>query len=125
MEILGEFKHQTTSQTVDLQNDFLGIENRRWVLANSNTETINANGKLIFPVPVLRSKQASAGLHYNKKQFLISAEAFIKNVDGITSRSQSFQNQFQFFRFFQNFPRISCRSCLLWTRKSCVFRVFL
>tara|TARA_R110002049_G_scaffold993_11_gene7231 strand:- start:14915 stop:17230 length:2316 start_codon:yes stop_codon:yes gene_type:complete len=83
-EVLGEFKSQTTSQIIDLQNDFLGIEKRRWVLSNNNT------------IPVLKSKQLSAGIHFNKNKVLISAEAYIKKVDGITTRSQGFQNQFQF-----------------------------
>ena len=30
-----ENKHQTTSQIVDLQQDFLGIEKRRWTLSNN------------------------------------------------------------------------------------------
>ncbi|WP_246041062.1 TonB-dependent receptor plug domain-containing protein [Flavivirga rizhaonensis] len=95
-EVLGEFKHQTTSQIIDLQNDFLGIENRRWVLSNNNEENIVINNKTIYPVPVIKSKQLSAGVHYNKNKLLISAEAYIKKVDGITSRSQGFQNQYQF-----------------------------
>lgn len=95
-EVLGEFKHQTTSQIIDLQNDFLGIENRRWVLANNNSDNIVINGKTISPVPVVKSKQLSAGIHYNKNKLLISAEGYIKKVDGITTRSQGFQNQYQF-----------------------------
>ncbi|GAA3616169.1 TonB-dependent receptor plug domain-containing protein [Flavivirga amylovorans] len=95
-EVLGEFKHQTTSQIIDLQNDFLGIENRRWVLSNNNEENIVINNKTIYPVPVIKSKQLSAGIHYNKNKLLVSAEAYIKKVDGITTRSQGFQNQFQF-----------------------------
>ncbi|WP_346882774.1 TonB-dependent receptor plug domain-containing protein [uncultured Algibacter sp.] len=83
-DILGEYKSQTTSQIIDLQNDFLGIEKRRWVLANNGT------------IPVIKSKQVSAGLHYNQNKLLISTEAYIKKVDGITTRSQGFQNQFQF-----------------------------
>ncbi|WP_406682761.1 TonB-dependent receptor plug domain-containing protein [Seonamhaeicola sp. MEBiC1930] len=83
-EFLGEFKSQTTSQIIDLQNDFLGIEKRRWVLSNNQN------------VPVLKSKQASVGVHYNKNKLLISAETYIKKVEGITTRSQGFQNQFQF-----------------------------
>jgi hypothetical protein len=83
-EILGEFKSQTTSQVIDLQNDFLGIEKRRWILSNNNN------------IPVVKSKQISAGIHYNKKGLLISVESYIKNVDGITTRSQGFQNQYQF-----------------------------
>jgi hypothetical protein len=84
VEILGEFKSQTTTQIIDLQNDFLGIEKRRWVLSNNST------------IPVLKSKQASAGIHFNKNKLLLSGEAYIKKVDGITTRSQGFQNQYQF-----------------------------
>ncbi|MEC3906957.1 FecR domain-containing protein [Tamlana sp. 2201CG12-4] len=95
-EVLGEFKSQTTSQIIDLQNDFLGIEKRRWVLANNNTEVIEDGNQTIYPVPVLKSKQLSAGIHFNKNRLLISAEAYLKKVNGITTRSQGFQNQYQF-----------------------------
>ncbi|MEJ6791550.1 MAG: TonB-dependent receptor plug domain-containing protein [Lacinutrix sp.] len=83
VELLGEFKSQVTTQVIDRQNDFLGIEKRRWVLANNTT------------LPITESKQASIGLHYNKNKLLVSAEAFVKNVEGITTRSQGFQNQYQ------------------------------
>ncbi len=96
LEVLGELKSQTASQIIDLQNDFLGIEKRRWVLATERTETEVVNEKSLFPVPIVKSKQASAGIHFNKNKFLISAEAFIKKVDGITTRGQGFQNQYQF-----------------------------
>ncbi len=84
LEIQGEFKSQTTSQIIDLQNDFLGIEKRRWILSNNET------------VPVIKSKQVSAGIHFNKNNLLLSAETYLKYVDGITTRSQGFQNQYQF-----------------------------
>jgi len=84
LEILGEFKSQTTSQIIDLQNDFLGVEKRRWILSNNED------------IPIIRSKQISSGIHFNKNKLLISAEAYLKDVDGITTRSQGFQNQFQF-----------------------------
>lgn len=83
-EVLGEFKSQTTSQIIDLQNDFLGIEKRRWVLSNNDN------------IPIIKSKQASTGIRYNQNNLLISAEGYLKDVDGITTRSQGFQNQFQF-----------------------------
>lgn len=83
-EVLGEYKSQTTSQIIDLQNDFLGIEKRRWILANNDD------------IPIIKSKQVSTGLHFKKNGFIISAEGYVKKVDGITSRSQGFQNQFQF-----------------------------
>ena len=84
LEILGELKSQTTSQIIDLQNDFLGVEKRRWILSNDND------------IPIIESKQISVGIHFNKNRLLISAEAYIKDVEGITTRSQGFQNQFQF-----------------------------
>ena len=86
LELLGEFKSQTSSQIIDLQNDFLGIEKRRWILSNDQD------------IPIIKSKQASIGIHYNQNQFLVSAEAFYKDVEGITTRSQGFQNQFQFVK---------------------------
>ncbi|WP_370477975.1 TonB-dependent receptor plug domain-containing protein [Tamlana flava] len=95
-EVLGEFKSQTTSQIIDLQNDFLGIEKRRWVLSNNNTEVILNGNQTIYPIPVIKSKQLSTGIHFNKNKLLVSAETYIKKVDGITTRSQGFQNQFQF-----------------------------
>lgn len=85
-ELLGELKNQTTSQIIDLQNDFLGIEKRRWILANNES------------IPIIESKQASAGIHYSQNQWLVSAETYIKHVDNITSRSQGFQNQFQYVK---------------------------
>jgi hypothetical protein len=84
LEFLAELKSQTTSQIIDLQNDFLGIEKRRWILSNNED------------IPIIKSAQGAVGIHYNKNKLLISAEAFIKNVEGITARSQGFQNQFQF-----------------------------
>ncbi|WP_299608298.1 TonB-dependent receptor [uncultured Aquimarina sp.] len=84
LEILGEIKSQSTSQIIDLQNDFLGIENRRWVLSNDNN------------IPVLKSNQISVGLSYNHNNWLISTDIYRKEVSGIITRSQGFQNQFEF-----------------------------
>ncbi|CAM1341157.1 TonB-dependent receptor plug domain-containing protein [Tenacibaculum amylolyticum] len=80
----GELKSQAVSQIIDLQDDFLGIEKRRWILANNST------------VPIITSKQLSLGISYKENDLLISGEVYIKDVDGITARSQGFQNQFQF-----------------------------
>jgi len=84
LEFLAELKSQTTSQIIDLQNDFLGIEKRRWILSNNED------------IPIIKSVQGAVGIHYNKNKLLISVEAFLKDVEGITARSQGFQNQFQF-----------------------------
>ncbi|MDH7444397.1 TonB-dependent receptor [Aquimarina sp. 2201CG14-23] len=83
-EILGEFKHQNTSQIINFQNDFLGIEKRRWVLANDDD------------IPVIKSKQVSFGLQFNRKGWLVSSEGYYKLVNGITARSQGFRNQYEF-----------------------------
>lgn len=84
IEVLGELKNQSRTQIIDQPNDFLGIEKRRWMLANEGSR------------PIIKSEQISVGLHYTKKGWLASVEGFLKNVEGITSRSQGFQNQFQF-----------------------------
>ncbi len=83
-QILGEFKSQSTNQVIDLQQNFLGIERRRWTLANEND------------LPLTTSKQGSVGLNYAKRRLYISAEAFYKTVDGISTRTQGFQNENQF-----------------------------
>ena len=81
-ELLGELKSQTTSQVIDFQNDFLGVENRRWVLSNEED------------IPIIMGKQLSAGLTFKKRGWLASVEMYLKEIDGITSQSQGFQNQF-------------------------------
>ncbi|MCK8521704.1 TonB-dependent receptor plug domain-containing protein [Aquimarina sp. D1M17] len=84
IEALGEIKSQVTSQEIESQNDFLGIENRKWVLSNEED------------IPIIKSLQGSLGLTYSHKNWLVSTDVFYKNVDGITSASQGFQNQFEF-----------------------------
>lgn len=91
LEVLAEQKSQTTSQVIDFQTDFLGVENRRWVLSKPDE------------IPILISKQISLGLNYKRNGLLLNAEAYIKNVDGITTQSQGFQNQFQFIRTHGNY----------------------
>jgi hypothetical protein len=83
-ELLGELKSQTTTQIIDFQTDFLGVEKRRWTLVNGED------------IPVIQSKQASVGILFNKNNNLISIETYLKEVSGINSLSQGFQNQFQF-----------------------------
>ena len=84
IEALGEFKHQSTSQIVNFQNDFLGIEKRRWQLTDNNE------------IPIIESKQASIGIMYNNNGWLLDAKAYYKTVDGITTQSQSFTTKYEF-----------------------------
>lgn len=83
---LGEFKSQVTSQSIDLQEDFLGVENRRWILANNEN------------FPVIRSRQASAGLDFRSGGWYIDMEAYYKEVEGISTSNQGFQDQNEFRR---------------------------
>ena len=91
LELLGEVKSQTISQIIDLQQDFFGIEKRRWQLADDND------------FPITKSDQISLGLNYKRNGLLISIEAYNKNVRGINSRSQGFQNQFQLVEAIGNY----------------------
>jgi len=90
-EIAGEFKHQITSQIINFQNDFLGVEKRRWQLSNN------------VDIPVIESKQASIALNYSRKGWLVSTEGYYKKVTGITTQSQGFQNQYEFIKTAGNY----------------------
>nr|WP_299070537.1 carboxypeptidase-like regulatory domain-containing protein [uncultured Allomuricauda sp.] len=83
-EILGEFKSQSTNQVIDLEQNFLGIEKRRWIISDGNE------------LPITKSKQGSLGLNYSKNALYIGLEGFFKYVDGISTRTQGFQNENQF-----------------------------
>ncbi|MFP9099619.1 carboxypeptidase-like regulatory domain-containing protein [Flavobacterium sp. RHBU_24] len=84
LEVSAERKSQTVSQVIDLQQDFLGIEKRRWVLSNDND------------IPIQKSKQAAVGLNYSENGWYCAVEGFYKKISGIASNSQGFQNQFEF-----------------------------
>ncbi|KGO93438.1 TonB-dependent receptor plug domain-containing protein [Flavobacterium subsaxonicum] len=83
LEALAERKSQTASQIVALQADFLGIEKRRWVLANDND------------LPVQKSSQASVGATFKSRRWLVTLDNFYKKVDGITTFGQAFQDQLE------------------------------
>lgn len=84
LEAQAEMKHQNTSQVINFQNDFLGIEKRRWRLANE------------VEIPIMESKQASIGLNYEKNDWLTDVTGYYKTVDGITSQSQGFETKYEF-----------------------------
>ena len=86
LEVLGEFKHQNTSQVINFQSDFLGLEKRRWQLSND------------ADVPIIQSKQGSLGLSYERLNWLVHAVGFVKEVKGITTQSQGFLDQYEFVR---------------------------
>lgn len=82
--LLGEFKSQATNQVVDLEQNFLGIEKRRWTIADG------------LNLPVTQSKQGSLGLNYQAGGLYVGVEGFYKFVDGVSTETQGFQNQNQF-----------------------------
>nr|WP_321243172.1 TonB-dependent receptor [uncultured Psychroserpens sp.] len=84
IEAQGEYKHQSTSQIVNFQNDFLGIEKRRWQLTDNDS------------IPIIQSKQASLGITYKKSGWLLDVKGYYKTVDGITTQSQSFNTKYEF-----------------------------
>ncbi|MEE1896904.1 TonB-dependent receptor [Flavobacterium rakeshii] len=83
LEALGEFKSQATSQVAEVQQDFLGIEKRRWIMANGND------------IPIQKGRQISAGVYYKSGGWQVSLENFYKKVSGITTAEQGFQNQLE------------------------------
>lgn len=84
LEALGEFKSQYTNQIIDLEQNFLGLEKRRWTLADGNV------------LPIVQSKQGSFGINYDENRLYIGVEGFYKKVTGINVYTQGFQNQNQF-----------------------------
>ena len=87
----GEFKNQSANQKIDFQDDFLGIENRRWILANEEE------------IPISESKQTSLGLEFNQNNLLINVEGFYKEINGITASNQGFYNNFQYINATGNY----------------------
>ncbi len=86
ISISGERKSQTTSQVTEYQRDFMGVEKRRWVLAN------------FADVPLQQSTQAEIGFTYKNGSWIVTADQFYKKVSGISTPSQAFQNQLEFIR---------------------------
>lgn len=84
VELLGEFKSQVTNQIIDLEQNFLGIEKRRWILSDDDL------------LPITKSKQGSLGFNYDSNTLYVGIDGFYKEVNGINVYTQGFQNQNQF-----------------------------
>lgn len=81
-----EQRHQAIGQRVDLQSDFLGIEKRRWALADGQSK------------PLRQGLQGNLGWQYQYMDFGLNASLYYKKVTNLSAESQLFQNQFQFER---------------------------
>ncbi|TRX24285.1 TonB-dependent receptor [Flavobacterium franklandianum] len=84
LKLEGEYKNQSTTQIIDFEDDFLGVEKRRWVLVTDKD------------IPIATSKQGSFGVEFNQNKLNIEATGFYKIVDGITASNQGFYNSFQY-----------------------------
>lgn len=84
LKLEGELKNQTATQIIDFDDDFLGVEKRRWVLVNEES------------IPIATSQQVSFGVEYNTSRLHIDLSGFYKIVDGITASNQGFYNNFQY-----------------------------
>ncbi|MFD0933456.1 TonB-dependent receptor plug domain-containing protein [Psychroflexus salinarum] len=84
--LLGEIKNQTLTQVIDQQQDFLGVEKRRWILADEEN------------FPIINNQQIEAGFNFNKRGWLLQGSLYHKIVEGISSGSQGFQNQLEFLQ---------------------------
>ncbi|MGO4818816.1 TonB-dependent receptor [Flavobacterium sp. W22_SRS_FP1] len=84
LKLEGEFKNQTATQIIDFEDDFLGVEKRRWVLVNNEN------------IPIATSKQGSFGMEFNNNKLNVDLTGFYKIVDGITASNQGFYNNFQY-----------------------------
>ncbi|TMM30386.1 hypothetical protein FDT66_06385 [Polaribacter aestuariivivens] len=91
LKLEAEFKNQTTTQKVDFQDNFLGIEKRRWILSDNKN------------IPIVKSKQISLGTTYAANKFYADITGFYKKVDGITAANQGFYNNIQQFNSVGNY----------------------
>lgn len=82
VNISGEQKHQGILQFTDVNNPFLGVENKRWILAD-NAE-----------LPILESQQIALGTTFKKRSWTLSGNVYYKLVDEVSSATLGFRNQF-------------------------------
>ncbi|WP_075340455.1 TonB-dependent receptor [Tenacibaculum agarivorans] len=75
-----EIKQQYTSRITEIFTSDFGLENELWAISNGKE------------IPVLQSKQVTLGVLFDKKGWLIDAEAYYKNIDGLTTLSTGFED---------------------------------
>jgi hypothetical protein len=91
IKLEGEFKNQTTAQKLDFEDNFLGIEKRRWILSDEEN------------TPIMKSKQVSFGFDYSKNKLYFDITTFYKKVAGITAANQGFYNNIQTLNSIGNY----------------------
>ncbi len=91
IQLRGERRTQNISQVVNLENNFLGIEKRRWFLANDSI------------APLQKSKQLEFSVGFKQGRHMFNTSIYAKKVDGITTNNQGFQNLNQFDNLFGSY----------------------
>lgn len=84
----GEVKSQNFKQVIDLDQNFLGIEKRRWVIS----------GDSISP-PLQTAQQLETMIQWRYNKVGGYASVFVRGFQGISVNDQRFQNQNQFEGF--------------------------
>lgn len=85
IKIAASIKNQNLSQILEFQTTDFGLENQVWGLAD------NLN------IPILKSKQVSGGIEWEKGGVSIGIETYFKQDEGLTSVSKAFVNRNVFY----------------------------
>jgi hypothetical protein len=73
IELLGEMKNQTASQVIDLQQDFMGIEKRRWTLADDREIPIQKANNWLWESLTRTNAGCSLSIIFTKDQWDFNA----------------------------------------------------
>ena len=112
--LLGEQKHQSISQLIEQQQDFFGVDQRRWSLNNKDA------------FQLAKSQQLEMGWQYTSRSWLLQSQVYYKTVEGFNSKSQGFQNQLELVNIIGSYTTYGWESLLqkkwknlrLWTNFS-------
>jgi hypothetical protein len=91
----GEVKSQNFKQIIDLDQNFLGIEKRRWVVS----------GDSISP-PLQRTSQVESMLKWKFSKIGGYASVYLRDLKGISTNDQRFQNEGQFQQLLEGDSKV-------------------
>lgn len=80
VNVTGELKNQSISQIQETIVNNLGIENQLWRLSDSDR------------FPLLRAKQLTTGLSFEKNKWTFDIDAYLKRTNGLTTLTFGFFN---------------------------------
>jgi hypothetical protein len=87
ISLRGEKKSQNLKQIIDLDQNFLGIEKRRWFMSGQDQLALQ------------KTHQIETMLKFDKQKFGGFASLFVRQLEGLSSNDQRFQNENQFTSF--------------------------